>query len=398
MTIQRIFYASAGRANLIRSHEFWLNGANNPDEVSLTFSGQIESFVEEMDGEALMVSECADGRQIRDGRFAIEHWPAQASGSGLAFYWTELRKAWRMARAARKFGADLAILDSGVMPFFMMALFNLFRVPVVVILHNTIWAHGFRPANGARLLLNKLDGVYFRRWPAAVIAVSPEAARQVDEIAPAHKCPVVEIRAQFEGEYFENIPPPPDWGSSTFNMMFIGRVHQDKGVLDIADMARQVEQVLPGRVKWTICGRGSALEALQAEIAKDLQGVVNARGWTSLEDLFGEVYPNTHASIVPTRSGFAEGLAMTAAEAIMAGRPVVTNPVVPAHEILAPAVILGRTNDPASHAEAVIRLASDRDLYERLRAGTKALGTDFQDRSKGLTAVLHRVASMVDTR
>ncbi len=176
--------------------------------------------------------------------------------------------------------------------------------------------------------------------------------------------------------------------------MYIGRVDSAKGVLDIPVMARLVEKALPGRVKWTICGRGPALEELQAEVAKDLAGIVNPRGWTSLEDLL-QVYAQTHASIVPTRSGFAEGLAMTAAEAVLAGRPVITNPVVPAHELLAPAVILGRTNDPASHAEAVIKLASDRDLYERLRTATASLGAEFYDRSKGLAAVLHQVMGLI---
>ena len=92
------------------------------------------------------------------------------------------------------------------------------------------------------------------------------------------------------------------------------------------------------------------------------------RGWTSLEDLVG-VYARCHASIVPTRSDFAEGLAMTAAEAILAGRPLITNPVVPALEVLRPACVAAKTNDVDSHHQAVLKLATDAELYDATLSG-----------------------------
>ena len=82
---------------------------------------------------------------------------------------------------------------------------------------------------------------------------------------------------------------------------------------------------------------------------------------------------------------------MTAAEAILAGRPLVTNPVVPALELLGDACVAARTDDAASHADAIRRLQGDRALYERLRAACPAAGAPFTDRSLGLAAVLGRV-------
>ena len=387
--MKRIFYVSAGGADLIQSHEYWKQGANNPAEVSLTFSGQIESFVEGIDAQALMISNKADGRRMEDGRFTIEHWP-KASGHGIGYYLGELRNAVKMVRAAKAFRADLALLDSGAMPLFMMGLFRLAGIPVLPILHNTLWAHGFRPTGRARRMVERLDACFMRRGPVAVIAVSPEAARQVGELTGGVRYPVREIRAQFDPGYFRTIPPAPPWDAPTFNMMFIGRVNREKGVLGIPEMARIVETRLPGRVRWTICGRGPHLEELRTLVADGLGHVVDVRGWTSLEDL-QRIYAETHACIVPTRSLFEEGLAMTAVEAILAGRPVVTNPVVPAHEVLAPAVVLGRTNDPASHAKAVIRIAGDRALYGRLRDACADLRAPFYDRRQGLTAVLREI-------
>ena len=49
----------------------------------------------------------------------------------------------------------------------------------------------------------------------------------------------------------------------------------------------------------------------------ELDQVVNIRGWTAPADLL-QVLTQSHAAIVPTRSDFSEGLAMTAAEAVWA--------------------------------------------------------------------------------
>jgi hypothetical protein len=85
---------------------------------------------------------------------------------------------------------------------------------------------------------------------------------------------------------------------------------------------------------------------------------------------------------------------MTAAEAILAGRPLVTNPVVPALELLRPACVAGATDDPPSHAAAIRSLVDDAALWERLRAACPTAGAPFVDRSQGLTAVLERVVPL----
>jgi glycosyltransferase involved in cell wall biosynthesis len=388
MTPSRILFVSGGNADLVTAHEHWARGESLPSETSITFSGQVADFVTAIGAEALMLSAHPDGRTLAHGAFRVEHRPRR-TGRGLRYHLLELRHALSLARAGRRFGATLAVVDSGAVPFYLLPLFRRAGMAVIVVLHNTLWPHGFRPQGRSKRLIERLDARFFKAGALAAVAVSPEAARQVDELCPDGHCPVYPVRAQFERGYFEAIPPAPDWAANPFRMMFIGRVIRAKGVFDILAMARAVERRLPGRVRWTICGRGPDLDALRAE-ATDLAGIVDIRGWTSLPDL-AAVYAETHAAIVPTTSGFAEGLAMTAAEAVLAGRPVVTNPVVPAHEVLAPAVLLGRTNDPSSHAEQVVRLASDRALYERLRDACSPLRAAFYDRDQGLAAVLERV-------
>ena len=390
----KIFYASAGAADLIESHRWWKAGSDNPNEVSITFSGQIESAVEELDGTAYMLSHHPDGRTLTDGRFTFEH-RGRAPASGWRYYARELTYARGMVRTARSFGATVAVLDSGSIEIFLMPLFKRAGMKTVVVLHNTLWPHGFRRTTGMRSKLARLERRFFERYCDGVIAVSPEAERQLRELAPAARCPVMQMRAQFHGDHFRDIPPPPPHGSVPFHLMFIGRLIEAKGALDLPVMARAIQQTHPGLVRWTICGQGDDHERLKAMVAEwNLGEVMDVRGWTSPADQPG-IYAESHASIVPTRGSFSEGLAMTAAEAVLAGRPVVTNPVVPAHELLAPACILARTNDPQSHADAIVALATDRDRYERMRAACPDLIAPFLDREQGLTAVLQRMLAQI---
>ncbi|MGV3489849.1 MAG: glycosyltransferase family 4 protein [Devosia sp.] len=383
-----MFYASAGNADIIATHHAWSLGGDNSSEVSATFSGQIQTFCDDIGAQAMLVSTRPDGRVHDEGAFRLEH-VGKPVRSGLAFHLGEFRYAWMLARRAKAFGADVALVDSGVTHYFMLALFPLFGIPVVPILHNCLWPAGFRPRAHVQRIIQWLDAKFWRRVPKVVIAVSPEAERQVTELAgPVHR-PVAQIRAQFNRQYFAEIPPI-DADSQPFKVMFIGRVIEAKGVLDIARMARHIEDRQPGLVRWTVCGRGDDLERLRASITElGLDAVVETPGWVSLEAL-QQVYAQTHASIIPTRSGFAEGLAMTAAEAILAGRPIVSNPIVPALEVLRPAALAAQSNDWESHAEAVYDMATNRQLYRRLRDACAALGEQFYDRSIGLPEVLKR--------
>lgn len=386
----RLFSATAGAADLIASYRHWLEGSNNPTEVSMTFSGQAHDYCRDIGAQGYFVSTHPSGERVEDGAFVIEHRPKPAR-TGLGFHFEELRYCLGLLRTARNFRADVALLDSGVTHYFLMALFRLFGIPVVPILHNTLWAKGFRPRDPVQWIILQFDKLFWRRVPFAVVAVSPEVERQVEALAPDHRYPIHQIRAQFRSTFFDAIPPAPPHTQRPFQVQFTGRIHESKGALDIPRMARRIEDRRPGLVRWVICGGGPDLDALRNTIAEQgVEDVVDVRGWVPMEEL-QQVYADSHVAIVPTRSTFAEGLAMTAAEAILAERPLVTNPIVPALELLAPAALGARSNDPDSHADAVERLATDPALYEQLRQACADLQPPFYDRSRGLRAVLHRV-------
>ena len=82
---------------------------------------------------------------------------------------------------------------------------------------------------------------------------------------------------------------------------------------------------------------------------------------------------------------------MTAAEAVLAGRPVITNPVVPALEVLRPACVEAQTNEVDSYVTAILKLIHDPDRYRALCSACPQLQGQFYDRSRGLAMVLKKI-------
>jgi glycosyltransferase involved in cell wall biosynthesis len=91
---------------------------------------------------------------------------------------------------------------------------------------------------------------------------------------------------------------------------------------------------------------------------------------------------------VPTKSTFAEGFAKSVAEAILAGRPVITSPVTPAFDTLRSACIEARTDDVPSYTDAILRLLNNDIDYYALTQACRILQETFYDRNNGFTAVL----------
>jgi glycogen synthase len=389
--IYRVFYA-AGPGDIIQAHKHWKQNEHDPTEVSITYSSQLEDFCQEISAEAYIVSYHRRKEIFRDGPFTLEHRPKPMPGAtGVRYHLAEVLYGLGLLATALRFKADVAVIDSGSTHYFITTLFRLMDIRVVSVLHNTLWPHGFPPTRPVPRLILWLDSLFFRGMPTATIGVSPECTRQVAQLTRGRHTPLLQIRAQFHPEYFENIPPPPPHDRSPFHIMFIGRVNRIKGVFDILEIAQKVEASAPGQVRWEICGSGPDLEELrQRQCEMGLEPIVHIRGWTSLPDLI-EVYARSHVSIVPTRSSFTEGLAMTAAEAILAGRPVITNPVVPALELLKPACVEARTNDVDSYVEGILKLINDSNYYNSLCQACPSLQKQFYDHDQGLTAVLRQV-------
>lgn len=385
----KIFHAE-GPGDVIQAHRHWMKGEQDPSIMSLTFSGQFADYCRDCEADAYIVSSFGKRQVFRDSEFVIESRPKPQRRGGIWYHLSEIRYGIGLFITALRYRAQVAVLNSPSTYYFVMSLFRLAGMQVIPVMHNTLWPCGSPPSGAVKRILGLLDRSFFRFAATSVIAVSPECLRQVDQITGGKHCPLYEMKIQFRREYFETIPPAPPHDQRPFRIMFAGRINENKGVFDLLHIAKAVQDHAPGRVAWEICGVGADLDELRKrQCAMNLETIVTIHGWTAPTEM-RQVITRSHLSIVPTRSDFAEGMAMSAIEPILAGRPVITNPVVPALEVLKPACIEAKTNDVESYVLAVLNVLRDANHYRELCNSCPSLAEQFYDRHLGFRAALHR--------
>lgn len=361
---------------------------DDPSQMSVTFSSELEEFCRSANCRAYVIASRSPRAEIADDGFIIEHRPKE-SGRGLRYHLAEIRYGLSLLRSAIWFRAHYAVVQSGTTHYFVLALFRICGIRVIPVLHNTLWPAGYRPRSGARALVTTLDGVFFKWFATATICVSPECRRQVEEIAGFRHGPIREIRPQFNPGLFAVSDPPKD--PAPFRLIYCGRITRDKGVFDLLAIMEEVDRRLPGRVELDICGGGPDLDELRHQhAALELGDSVRILGRVEPAELRKAV-KLSHAAIVPTRSEFPEGLAMSAIEPVLLGRPVITNPVVPALEILRDACLVAKPDDVLSYADAIVSLVESPELYGQLVAACRRLREMFFDRSQSFRAALEQV-------
>ncbi len=388
----RILYA-LGPGDVVGLYRDLEAGREPAFQMSMPFSGQFLDWCDEAKAEAHVMSWHGRADSIEVGPHWLENRPKLSwyFRGGLKYHFGVVAYGLTVVARAVRGRAMLVIADSGTTHWIVLSLLALARIPVIAVLHNTLWPMGYPPQRTMDRLLLAMDGWFFRHIAAATVCVSPECERQVRLAARTPKGPVTQCRAQFREGFLSRVAPPADLPARPFRVLFMGRIEETKGVFLILQMAERLEQEMPGAFRWRIVGAGSAFETLQRQ-AKERQLNQTVSIETSLRNREKalETLGWAHAMVVPTTSQFSEGLAMTAAEAVLAGRPVVVSSVVPAWEVLGCAAIKAEADNVDSFVEAFRKLALDPAYYDACRRARTSVQAQFYDRSQGLGNALGR--------
>ena len=377
-----------GPGDVVVAHDDWCAGVRTLTETSLTFSSQeFEAFA------ALGVPFWAVSSHLRaalkvDGENRVENRPKASKWpvAGLAFHVMQARYALSLLRSARAFRATHAIVDSGTTSWFLLAAFRVFGIVVVPNFHNVQWPSGYPPTRPLHRVLVTLDRMFFSACVRQALGVSPECGKQVAWLSGG-RARFHDYRAQFAPEDFRKLPDPVIEGGPV-RIMFAGRVERRKGVFDLLEICRRLAADPDRRFEFELCGGGAAFDELQAAVATS--GVADRfllHGKLTRPRLL-EVYARSHLVIVPTRSEFCEGLPMVCAEAVLAGRPVITSRVSNALEALEGAIVEARVDDVDDYVRQIRAVVADPSRYRALVAGTERVAAQFVDRKRGLSAAL----------
>ena len=383
-------FVALGPGDIVNAARLRLNG-KEISETSIAFSEQLFSYCKTEQIKTLAISAHPRPDRIQDGIISIENQPKLFGGKGgLAFHISALHYACSLALRAYRFGADLAIIDAGTTHYFLLAFFRLFGIRVAVNLHNVLWPVGYPPQKKVHQIIRSLNAFFFRNLAAGAIGVSPECERQVVSES-SNRIPFFQYRCQFVTDGFLQAKP---YETGTFRIACVGRAEENKGFIDIANIAEclQTRSLVP--VEFHICGEGPAIPELKKIIReKNLANSVIIHGRLERAALL-KVYARSHAVIIPTKSTFAGGMPQVCAEAVLSGLPVITSPVSNAFDVIGPAIVRVDTDNIQSYVDCIITLITDRKLYRNLQAQCDICSQQFLDRSKRYSAA---VISLINT-
>lgn len=376
----RILYAS-GPGDALGMFERWTKGNAADAQVSLTYSGQFFDACHGFDADVQVVG-CGlkqEPRQIGRYRFCSKPTPFANSTNGLLFHlgqwWYGIWLWW----CAIRFRADVALVSQGT-HWHMLSLMAICGIRVIPSLHTNFWPRGCQPrqVGPGRRVVTFLDRLFWKRGAWATLVLSPEVQRQLSQITGPVRGPVLRWRLLFPGNVLNRLAPP-DATVRPFRIVYGGRLERGKGVFDLLETARRLESARPGTFHWDICGDGAAGAELGTMVrTSGLEHVVTLHGLLDGPSLL-EVMERSHVMVVPTTASMAEGFARSAAESVMAGRPVVLSSVVPAVEELGDAALEVPAGNIDAYEAAFSRLADDEGHFQEKVIACAAVRKQFQN-------------------
>jgi glycogen(starch) synthase len=374
-----------GPGDIVESLTRWSKKEDVISETSKTFSGQLFDFCKKNNLNTLAISAYNHKKQVLIEGFRACSKPRISLNGSMGYHLSQLLYGLKIVAIGIRYRPKYLHITNGNTYWFVLSPLKLFGIKLFPHLHNTFWAKGYHPTGIIQHLLVQLDAWFLKHIATGVFCCSPEVEHQIAEITSNNSCPIYLFKPQFNRNSFSPAPLPKLHEIKPFTVVFAGRTERDKGVFDILDMAMLLGE---NQVNFHICGDGSALAELRKKCSENnLDGKVTIHGKLNRQALI-DVYTMAHVVIIPTRSNFAEGFAMVAAEAILLNRPIITSSIVPALEVLRAAAVEAKPEDINSYADAIRQLMMDKSLFEQKQHACQSLREQFLDNSNGLSSML----------
>ena len=336
--------------------------------------------------------------QFKLGDFLFDNRPITTAG-GLRYYIEHIIWHLRLAPALVRFRPDVLLLTGNQNFWWTLFYLRWFGTKFVISYHAVLWPK-FLPVKPAWKLLLKLNRLLVLNHAKAIVVTSDDIRRQVEELlGPRSDVNIFRHFPTYSPAQFAQIKAPEIPPKRPFRVFFMSRIEANKGIYDIVEIAERLDRQRKGMFVFDVCGSGGALEPLRQRIhERGLEEVVFCHGFVSpqtVEELLGK----SHACIVPTRKDYEAGFEMTCAEAILAGRPLVTSAVCPALEYMREASIEVQPENIDEYCNAILQLNNDIQLYQRKQNACINLQYQFYDTNNSWYAVMrHALERHIITR
>jgi glycosyltransferase involved in cell wall biosynthesis len=392
----RILYSS-GPGDSIGTFRLWLRGEDDPYVPDVAYSRQFFDVCKELGAEAWVISSNPRVETVEERGIRVEHRPVPWNGaSGLKWHAGRVRYTRGLLRSALEFRADAIVVSGHGTHWFPFKKAARHDIKVVVCLHNTLWPVLHQPGVVGRALLRWARPL-FARDCLGVLSHPGTCVEQVATLTGGQSRPVVPFLPYYRAATFDGISSRAE-STPPFRVLFVGRIEQNKGVDDLLEIARQFDREGRKDIEFDLCGDGSRLEGLKADVARAGLGErFRLHGFVPGAAL-RERFARSHAVVVPTRSTFTEGYNAVVSEAVLSGRPVITSRVCPALGSVADAAVEVPPDDVAGYRAAIERLAGDATFFAARRKACARVASQFLDSKNSWGAGLKSILSTAAPR
>ncbi|UZJ39349.1 glycosyltransferase family 4 protein [Prosthecochloris sp. SCSIO W1102] len=382
-----IFYA-AGPGDIVTTFSCWQEGRDDPHQVAVTYSSQFFDLCRTLGAKGVAVSSCPRTDRITTAQFIVENLPKGPASNGIAFHTQQIRYVRKIIERALAVDADLLVMADSTGHLFSLVWLAPKTMRLAVSLHCTLWPRSRDKTARARLT-SLLSRRLFANRAQAILCLSNDIRRQLLDMTGGNTVPIYPFIPFYRRKLFTTIQPPTE--QRPFNLLYAGRMEIEKGVYDLLEIALMLDRAGIDDVTLHLCGDGSEEDSLRMTArSKGVEQLFHLHGYCHQQEMLEHIN-RSHAFIVPTRTSFEEGFNKVVAEAILAGRPVITSSVCPALDYVKEAVVEAVPDDPSSYFEAVKKLSSSKDLYREKQQGCKAVQEQFYDPDRSWGAALKKV-------
>jgi glycosyltransferase involved in cell wall biosynthesis len=376
---------AAGPGDIVNTFSFWQKGQDDPHQIAVTYSSLFFDVCRNLDARGVAISSCPRKDLTENDQFHIENLPKKTSSNRFARHLQQIMYVREVIRKAIEENADLLIMADSTGYFFPFSWFATQNLQLVPTLHCTLWAKS-RENSAMQRMVNRLNRNIFRKRSKAVLCLSEDIHRQIRFITGNKTRPVYHFIPHYRKGLFDALQSPPS--RRPFNLLYAGRLETDKGIFDLLQIAESLAMMGNRDIIFHLCGNGTEENALRnAAEEKKLTSCFLIHGYCRQDQMLHHI-GESHAFIVPTRTTFMEGFNKVVAEAMLAGRPVITSTVCPALEYVREGVVEVPPDDVNGYLEAVIRLSSDSAFYHEKRMGCRLVQEQFYDKSRSWGSAL----------
>jgi glycosyltransferase involved in cell wall biosynthesis len=367
-------------------YDSWV-GSKRLEYFGTSYLAQFYQTCADYDADGYIITTTSAGYRLRRaGPFIIENRPIPPELGGLRYHIAYSIWILRILPSLIRFRPDIFVITAGHNYWIFLSVLKLFGVAIVPAIHDSLW-NRFLPLKLSWRILRRVEALFFAMCVKDTIVAAASTAAQVRSLVPGKNIGIEVFLPSYDRSQFGSVQPP-DFHKRPFEILFMGRIVANKGIYDVLDIAAGLN---PAEFHFNMCGEGPELDGLRHQAGqRGLNAIVTCHGFLDRNELYALI-DRVHAVLVPTTTGFEEGFNMVCAEAILAGRPVVTSAVCPALFYIRDAAIEVPPNDVDSYRRALLDLATDRLLYEEKCSATALLREQFYDPRNTWTAKLRNV-------